>query len=285
MHAGETMHCTPCYNWVHNAWWRHQMETFSALLALCAGNSPVTGEFPSQGQWRGALMLSLAWINGWLNNRKAGDLRRHRVHYDVSVMKCLISPTHLWRRCQTDSIPPWGTSLMRKRLPESRLGTWRHFQIQLKKTVFKFKFLMTDADVSQAPVGEKTSLILAIALGAMPLPEPVWLSKALTHQFSDVIMSAMASQITNLTIVYLTIYSCADQMKHQSSASLAFVRGIHQWPVNSPHKGPVTLEMFPFDDVIMMYAEPGLDMLMLKRLETPESIINSLRPSDACMRQ
>ena len=39
--------------------------------------------------------------------------------------------------------------------------------------------------------------------------------------------------------------------KHQSSASLAFVRGIHRWPVNSPHKGPVTRNMFPFDDVIM----------------------------------
>ena len=64
------------------------METFSALLTICAGNSPVTGEFPHKGQWRGALMSSLicAWINGWVNNREAGDLRRHRTHYDVSVM-------------------------------------------------------------------------------------------------------------------------------------------------------------------------------------------------------
>ena len=69
-------------------WWRHQMETFSALLALCAGNSPVTGEFPSQGQWRGALMFSLicSWINGWVNNREGGDLRSHRAHYDAIVM-------------------------------------------------------------------------------------------------------------------------------------------------------------------------------------------------------
>ena len=56
---------------------------------------------------------------------------------------------------------------------------------------------------------------------------------------SDVIISVMASQITRLTIVYLTVYSGADQRKHQSSASLAFVHGIHQWRVNSPHKGPV----------------------------------------------
>ena len=66
-------------------WWHHQMETFSALLAVCAGNSPVTGEFPAQ---RPALMFSLicVWINGWVNNREAGHLKRYRAHYDVIVM-------------------------------------------------------------------------------------------------------------------------------------------------------------------------------------------------------
>ena len=55
---------------------RHQMETFSALLALCAGNVPVTGEFPHKGQWRGALIFFICtWINGWVNTREAGDLR------------------------------------------------------------------------------------------------------------------------------------------------------------------------------------------------------------------
>ena len=64
------------------------METFSALLAICAGNSPVPVNFPHKGQWRGALMLALiyVWINAWVNNRKAGDLRRYRLHYDVIVM-------------------------------------------------------------------------------------------------------------------------------------------------------------------------------------------------------
>ena len=61
----------------------------------------------------------------------------------------------------------------------------------------------------------------------------------------------MASLITSLTIVYSIVNSDADQRKHQSTASLAFVRGIHRWPVNSPHKWPVTRKMFPFDDVIM----------------------------------
>ena len=64
-------------------------------------------------------------------------------------------------------------------------------------------------------------------------------------------MGAIASQITSLTIVFSTVYSDADQRKHQSSASLAFVRGIHRGPVNILHKWPVTREMFPFDDVIM----------------------------------
>ena len=65
------------------------METFSALLATSAGNSSVPGEFPAlNGQWRGALMFSFicVWINGWVNYREAGDLRRYRAHYDVTVI-------------------------------------------------------------------------------------------------------------------------------------------------------------------------------------------------------
>ena len=67
----------------------------------------------------------------------------------------------------------------------------------------------------------------------------------------DAIMATMASQITSLAIVNSTVHSSADQRKHQGSTSLAFVRGIHRWPVNSLHKGPVTRKMFPFDYVIM----------------------------------
>ena len=70
--------------------------------------------------------------------------------------------------------------------------------------------------------------------------------------YGDVIMGTIASQITGLTIVYSTVDSGADQRKHQSSASLAFVWGIHRGPVNSPHKWPVTRKLFPFDDVIMI---------------------------------
>ena len=69
--------------------------------------------------------------------------------------------------------------------------------------------------------------------------------------YSGVIMSMMASQNTVVSIVCSTVCSGAHQRKDQSSASLAFVRGIHGWPVNSPHKRPVTRKVFPFDDVIM----------------------------------
>ena len=67
-----------------NTWWRHQMETFSALLAICAGNSPVLGEFPAQKPVTRSFDVFLE--NGWVNNRQAGDLRRYRAHYDVIVM-------------------------------------------------------------------------------------------------------------------------------------------------------------------------------------------------------
>ena len=73
-----------------STWWRHQMETFSASLVLCVGNSPVTGEFPSQRPVTRSFdvfFFICAWTNDWENNRDSGDSRRHRAHYDVIVMK------------------------------------------------------------------------------------------------------------------------------------------------------------------------------------------------------
>ena len=89
---------TECVVWYHDngsgvmelviSWWCHHMETVSALLALCAGNSLVTGEFPHKGQWCRAPMFSLicTWINSWVNNGEAGDLRCHNAHYEITVM-------------------------------------------------------------------------------------------------------------------------------------------------------------------------------------------------------
>ena len=96
--ARRTMKATTCHCQVHQMdvswrgrlpWWRHEMETFFALLALCAGNSPVPVNSPHKGQWHGTLMFSLIChrINGWVNNREAGDPRRRQAHYDVIVMQ------------------------------------------------------------------------------------------------------------------------------------------------------------------------------------------------------
>ena len=90
---------------MQHTWWHHQMETFSALLVICAGNSPVPVNSRHKGQWRGALMFSLIciWISGWVNNREAGDLRRYCAHYDVIVMRSTSFPywpmkmLHQWK--------------------------------------------------------------------------------------------------------------------------------------------------------------------------------------------
>ena len=104
--------------------WRHQVETFSALLALCAGNSLVTGgppPPPPKDQWRGALMFSLicTWINGWVNNLEAGDLRRHRSHYDVTVMNTTFSNRYALPRVTSSAAIrhlPCGTRNFEKKL-------------------------------------------------------------------------------------------------------------------------------------------------------------------------
>ena len=101
----------------------------------------------------------------------------------------------------------------------------------------------------------------------------------LVVHFNDVIMRAMASQIISLTIVYSTVYSGTDERKqYQSSASLAFVRGLHRWPVNSPHKGPVTRKMFPFDDVIMYLVQGKcIHVLLRQSWECPRVSETTLR--------
>ena len=122
------------------------METFSALLALCAGNSPVIGEFPHKSQWRGALIFYLicAWINGWVNNRRAGDLRRHRTHHDVSVMA----------NDDFSSITFWVTSLTTlKNIVKSVVWNWnehecKHINTKHNKPVCIFygKYSMINSD-------------------------------------------------------------------------------------------------------------------------------------------
>ena len=80
-------------------------------------------------------------------------------------------------------------------------------------------------------------------------------------------MGAIASQINSLMVVYLTVYSDADQRKYQSSVTLAFMRGIHREMVNSPHKWPVMQKMFPFKDLIMYTGHHGICKIQITLLE------------------
>ena len=108
-----------------------------------------------------------------------------------------------------------------------------------------------------------------------------WFGHFITH-YDDVIMSLMASQITSLTIVYSASYSGVDQRKHQSSASLAFVRGIHRGPVNSPDKRPVSRKMFPFDDVIIFFVNLVALWLSLKNIQSFKRICSLIISTAWC---
>ena len=156
------------------SWWRHQMKTFSAVLAICAGfhRSPVNS--PHKGQWHGALMFALicAWINDWVNNREAGDLRRHRCHYDVIVMSNVAVDGTL-------SSANWSTlcSLFRSVLDiYTRPLQWRH---------------------------NKRSGVS-------------------NHWRLDCLLNSLFKHISKKTSKFRV---------------LAFVRGIHRSPMDSPHKG------------------------------------------------
>ena len=122
------LHCVYIMKW---SWWRHQMETFSALLTICVGNSPVTGEFPAQRpvRWSFAvfclLFLICVCINGWVNNRKAGDLRHYRAHYDVTV----IFMRFLWSFSSTFKVIPKSTSQTYQHQTRTKLNKARTMYI------------------------------------------------------------------------------------------------------------------------------------------------------------
>ena len=145
-----------------------------------------------------------AWINRWANSRQDGDLRRHHAHFDVTVMIISIA------------------------FPLVRLGLlFCIFAIYLKKLSLKFP-----------------STIAYLIICNVKLFNCLLCCTVTTIHYNDLIISAIESQIVSPTIVYSTVYSGRNQRKHQNSASLAFVRGINRWPVNSSHKGPVTRKMF-----------------------------------------
>ena len=215
-----------------DSWWRHEMETFSALLAICAENSPVPGEFPAQRPvTRSFDVLICIWINGWVNSRDAGDLRDHRAHYDVIVMSSVHSAI-------TSNATRVTHPLLIKMAAILADNIFKYIFVKEK---FCFFIKISLKFVNKCPIDNNPTLTRRI--GDKPLFEPIdWriyaelgrdelnkcVSPNLKTHYIDVIMTTMASQITSLTVVYSTVYSDADQRKHQSSASLAFVWGIHR---------------------------------------------------------
>ena len=170
------------------------METFSALLALCAGNSPVTGEFPSQ--------RPVMWS--------------FDVFFDLCLNKLLSKQSRRW----------WFETSLR--------SLWRY----------------CNGGSTSGPLshGRQRSSYHPYPMTCLLM---VWRYKGYHHShryYSDIIMSAMASHITSVSIVCSAICSGADQRKHQCSTSLDFAR----WPVHFRHKGPVTQKMVLFEDDMVL---------------------------------
>ena len=155
---------------------------------------------PHKGQWRGALMFF--FICAWVNNRDDGDLRRHRANYDAIVMA---------RSGQCCIVVLGGDK-------------WIHMWYMPHIWVIIHQSCETNS--------RSHDIALALCLHRWDL----WVSTPndWVHH-NDAIMSAMASQITGVSIVCSTVGSRTDQRKHQNSVSLDFVQGIHRSPVNSPH--------------------------------------------------
>ena len=133
---------------------------------------------------------------------------------------------------------------------------WHHLVLIIQISFIELSQLVPFQWVNSVDSLKGYQFICVINAATMPCPLTLAATQAnllviwVIH-YNDVGMGAIASQITSLTIAYSIVYSDTDQRKHQSSASLAFVWGIHRGPVNSPHKWSVTRKMFPFDDKIL----------------------------------
>ena len=176
------------------SWWRHWLETFPALLAFCAGNSPVNGDFPAQRPMTRSFDVFF-------------DLRLYQQLNKQWRCRWFETPSRsLWRHCNA--------CCRDKREIDHELQkneAWQndlHFEDNFKGILSKEIYILWFKFHSN------------------------FYQRARWH-YSNVIIIVMASQVTGVSIVCLTICSGADQRKYQSSESLAFVRGIHR----SPHKG------------------------------------------------
>ena len=133
-------------------WWRHQMETFSALLAICAGYSPVIGEFPTQKPVTRSFdgFFDLRLNERWVNNRETSDLRPHRAHYDVTVIVDLNEFSQYFSH--TVIAVMWA----HWRVSEIMLNYFHAFMLNLSsfflKTILSYWLLIKDLNLSIGPM-------------------------------------------------------------------------------------------------------------------------------------
>ena len=178
--------------------------------------------------------LICAWTNVWVNNQDVGNLGCHCAHYDVTVMSHFLSywtKSFHWNLCVVIT-PTWPPLLLPVVVIMKASGATSDDKFAIMKTL-SFQCL---------------ELLHQSFGGNHGCPTLLW-----HHNGCD--------GVSNHCL--LSIHSGTDQRKHQGSASLAFVRGIHRSPVNSPYKWPVMRKMFPFDDVIMI--PPSLTNFLWKK--------------------
>ena len=179
-------------------WWRHRMETFSVVLVLCVGNSPVTDEFPSQKPMTRSVFF---------------DLRLNKRLSKQSWGRWFETPSHsLWRHCNT-------------------------------------RWFLVKSPPIHAPPGELVMsfhVLFRVKIEYQGAVAILMHCITVTSYWAWWCFKSPASRLCTQPFVQAQI-----KENIKSSASLAFVRGIHRWPVNSPRKVTVTRKMFPFDDVIM----------------------------------
>ena len=228
--------------------------TFSVLLALCPWNSPVTGEFPSQRPvTRGFGVFFDLCLNKRLNKQ---SWRRWfetpwRTLIRTSLYWLATYPTLLTRVSKPIRYPTLSIQLCKELFSGDRNATFAEQWINRWREICLNDTAQLYMDMTFCAVNSKTSRRNRTL---MEPTLPLWKITShnngiLREHYRDVIISAMAFQITGVSIVYLTVCSGADQRKHQSFASLAFVTG------EFPGQKPVTRKMIPFDDVTIMMME------------------------------
>ena len=223
------------------------------VTGLCVGNSPGTGEFPAQ------MASNAENVSIWWRHHKI--LNGHSPPYVRDIILMTVSERTHYGLHNANELTTFPTriSLYYNPFFPKVIREWNKLD-ETERAIddldaFKLALKMLKSNPLYCTGPRKYQIRhTGLQLKRSSLQSHLYDNRHTDTRshYCDVIMTAMASQITSLTIVYSTVYSGADQRKHQSSASLAFVWWIHRWPVNSPHKGPVTRKMSPFDDVIML---------------------------------